>query len=86
MRRLVALAEHPFELLFGLLALLNGAALTLAAVAAVYSVVALGYAGAGALFPVGVLAAVAVACVARARALAALERAIVQHMGGTDGG
>lgn len=145
MHRFTALAEHPFELLFGVLALLNGAALTLgavrpisldatlpaavitawgvaqfvaggliavgillryirpahlliglrleraglwplAAVAAVYSVVALGYAGPRALFPVGVLAVVAVACMARARTVAALERAIVKHAGGAGGG
>ena len=142
MHRLTALAEHPFELLFGLLALVSGLSLAsgarapasldatlppavviawgitqvvagalivtgiilryarpalllvglrleraglwpLAAVAAVYSVVALGYAGSRALFPVGVLAAVAAACVARARAVAALDKAIVKHSGGT---
>lgn len=144
MHRFTALAEHPFEVLFGLLAFFNGASLALgavgpasfnatlpplvvaawgvaqfvagglivvgivlryvrpalllaglrieraglwplAAVAAVYSVVALGYAGQKALFPVGVLAAVAAACVARARAVAALERTIIKHSGGAGG-
>lgn len=144
MRRLTALAEHPFELLFGLLAFFNGASLALgavgpasfnatlpppvvaawgvvqfvagglivtgialryvrpallligmrleraglwplAAVAAVYSVVALGYAGQKAVFPVGVLAAVAVSCVARARAVASIEKTIAKHTGGAGG-
>lgn len=139
--RLTALAEHPFELLFGLLFALNGLSLAaggtppaslnatlpslvvtawgvaqlvagalivvgivlryvrpatlliglrleraglwpLAAVAAVYSVVALGYAGTRALFPVCVLAAVAFACVARARAVASLEATIRKHTRG----
>lgn len=140
-RRFIALTEHPFELLFGLLFAVNGLSLTLggvppaslnatlpppvvaawgvaqllagalivtgiilryarpalmliglrleraglwpiAAVCAVYSVVVLGYAGPRALFPVGVLAAVAAACVARARSVAALESTIRKHTRG----
>jgi hypothetical protein len=138
MRRLVPLAEHPFELLFGLMAFLSGLGLTLgavapvsldatlppsvvwawggiqllagalivvgivvrylrpallivgfrleqaglwplAAVAAVYGAVAVGYAGTRALYPAGVLVAVAAACVARAIAVARLERTIRKH-------
>lgn len=144
MRRLVPLAEHPFELLIGLLFLLNGLVLTLgagppasltatlppvvawawgaiqmlagaliivgivirylrpallvvgfrleraglwplAAAAAVYGIVALGYAGVRALYPVSVLAAVAAACVARAVAVSRLERTISKHTGGPVG-
>jgi hypothetical protein len=141
-RRFIPLAEHPFELLFAILAVFNGAAITLgavppasfdatlppsvvaawgftqalgggliavgvilryakpallvvgfrieraglwplAAVAAIYSAVALAYAGPRALFPVSVLAAVAVACAARARRVAALEATIRKHTPGS---
>jgi hypothetical protein len=141
MRRLVPLAEHPFELLFGLVAALSGLALTfgavgpaslnavlprsvvlawggiqlfagaliivgiiirylrpaqlivgfrleraglwpLAAAATVYAVVAVGYAGPPALYPAAVLVAVAVACGARAAAVARLERTIRKHTQG----
>ena len=141
MRRFIALTDHPFELLFAVLAFFNGLALALgavppaslnatlpalvvsawgvaqflagglivtgiilryarpalmliglrleraglwplAAVCAVYSVVALGYAGPRALFPVAVLAVVAAACAARARAVAALEATIRKHTRG----
>ncbi|MER6942478.1 hypothetical protein ABT294_00520 [Nonomuraea sp. NPDC000554] len=141
MRRFVPLAEHPFEILFALLAFLNGLALTLggsrpaslnatlpgvvvwawgaiqvfagafivagivlryvrpaflmiglrleraglwplSAAAAVYSVVALGYAGLRVLYPVSVLVAVAVACIARARAVAGIEKTVLKHTRG----
>jgi hypothetical protein len=142
-RRYIPLAEQPFELLFALLAIFNGAAITLgavppasfnatlpppvvaawgltqalgggliaagvilrhtrpallivgfrieraglwplAAVAAIYSAVALAYAGQRAIFPVSVLAAVAVACAARARRITALEATIRKHTPGGD--
>lgn len=138
MRRFVPIAEHPFELLFGMLAILSGTALMFGAVAptslnatlppavvwawgatqgmagllivagivvrylrpallivgfrmeraglwplstaaGVYGIAALGYAGPRALYPAGVLAAVAAACVARALAVARLERTIRTH-------
>jgi hypothetical protein len=144
-RRFLPLAEHPFELLFALLALFNGAAIAagvappasfnatlpppvviawgltqalagacitagiiirysqpallaigfrleraglwpLSAVAAAYSAVALMYAGLPAAFPVGVLAAVAIACAARARRIAALEKTIRKHAPGAGSG
>jgi len=143
-RRFVPLAEHPFELLFGLVAVGGGVALLagvttptsliatlprpvvtgwavteliggalilvgillrharpsllllglrleraglwpLSAAAAVYSVAALGYAGLGGLYPVSILLAVAVACVARARAVAGIESTIRKHSGGRVG-
>lgn len=139
------LSEHPFELLFGLLAFLAGLALTLGAVAptslnatlpvivvrawgvsqllagtfmvvgivirywrpalfvyglrveraglvplsaacAVYGIVAIGYAGVRALYPAGVLAAVAIACLARTRAVAHLEQTIRRHSAGGSSG
>lgn len=140
------LAEHPFELLFGLLAFVAGLGLTLGAVgpaslhatlpfavvkawglvqllagalivtgivmryarppllviglrleraglvplaaaATVYGVVALGYAGPRAIYPVAVLLAVALACLSRVRTIARLERTIRKHsnLGDTGG-
>ena len=135
------LDEHPFELLFGLLAILAGAALSagviaptsinaslpelvvrawggtqllagmlmvsgivlpyirppllllglrlergglwpLSGAAAVYGLVALAFAGGRAAYTAGVLVAVMVACVSRARAVARLERTIIKHSRG----
>lgn len=53
-----------------------------AAAAGVYGIAALGYAGPKALYPVGVLVAVSAACVARALAIARLERTIRMHTQG----
>ncbi|TYB69755.1 hypothetical protein FXF51_06215 [Nonomuraea sp. PA05] len=56
----------------------------LAAAATVYGIVVVGYAGVRAIYPAGVLVAVAVACAARAVAVSRLEKTIRKHTGGTD--
>ncbi len=53
----------------------------LAAACATYSLVVLGYAGMRALYPAAVLLAVAVACGARARSVAGIERTIHRYGG-----
>lgn len=58
----------------------------LAAACTVYGVVALGYAGVRALYPVSVLVVVAGACLARAHAAAGLEHTIRKHASGGDSG
>lgn len=140
MRRFAALADHPFELLFGGLSLASGVVLLagvlppasldailpqpvvwawgalqalggglivaglllrysdnlfllslrleragmwpLAAATVVYSAVALAYAGTRALYPASVLAAISVACAARAIKVRKLERTIMKHTQG----
>jgi hypothetical protein len=51
----------------------------LSAACAVYGLVAIGYAGARALYPAGILLAVAAACVARAYKVAQIEKLIRRH-------